>query len=64
MKIIPIVERLMLKGMKKVIPDVKVGVETACSIHWDKGATEYLKLPRDANGLCVVSDEVVEELLR
>jgi len=41
---IPIVEKLMIAGMKKVIPDVKVGVESSVMRHWDKGAVEFDKL--------------------
>lgn len=41
---IPIVEQLMIAGMKKVIPDVKVGVESSVMRHWDKGAVEFDKL--------------------
>lgn len=33
---IPVIERIMIQGMKTVIPDVKVSVETTCMFHWDK----------------------------
>lgn len=38
---IPIIERLMVDGMKTVIPDVTVKVETTCMLHWDKKAKAF-----------------------
>ena len=38
---IPQIERLMIQGMKKATPHVKVGVESSLMLHWDKGAMTY-----------------------
>lgn len=64
---IPKIEELMISGMKKVIPDVKVGVETTCMLHWDKKATEFLKLEWDVDGNPVIAEppavkQIYEEL--
>ena len=60
---IPVVERLMLEGMHSVIPDVKVGVETSCSRHWDKHATEFVKLEKDAEGHYIIPEpELITEI--
>lgn len=53
---IPEIERLMLEGMAIAIPDVKVKVETTVGIHWDKHATEFGKLDKDASGHYIISD--------
>lgn len=53
---IPIVERLMISGMKQVIPDVKVGVESSCMLHWDKKATVFADLQWDDNGLPILTE--------
>lgn len=47
---IPEIEKLMIEGMKTVIPDVKVGVESTLMLHWDKGAAEYSKVGWLDNG--------------
>ena len=61
---IPIIESLMIAGMKTVIPDVKVGVESSCMLHWDKKATEFSKLSFDDNGLPILEEPpFVKELL-
>ena len=53
---IPIIEKEMVAGMKIAIPDVDVKVETACSYHWDKGATEFAKLDKDENGRYIIKE--------
>ena len=53
---IPIIERLMIDGMKQVIPDVKVGVESSCMLHWDKKATVFADLQWDDNGLPILTE--------
>ena len=61
---IPIIESLMIAGMKTVIPDVKVGVESSCMLHWDKKATEFSKLSFDDSGLPILEEPpFVKELL-
>jgi len=61
---IPIIERLMIAGMKKYIPDVKVGVESSCMLHWDKKATEFTKLQWTPDGLPILEEPpFVKELL-
>ena len=53
---VPRIEALMIEGIKIAVPDVEIGVETSVGIHWDKGATEYLKLPRDEEGNIIVHE--------
>ena len=53
---IPVVERLMIAGMKQVIPDIKIGVETSVMLHWDKGAKEFDKLTWTADGKPVIEE--------
>lgn len=53
---IPIIERLMLKGIRKVIPDVKVGVETTCMLHWDKESAEFTKLKWNDDGTPILEE--------
>ena len=33
---VPLVEKLMIEGMRTILPDVKVGVETTCGVNWDR----------------------------
>lgn len=47
---VPIIEKLMIDGMRLTTPHVKVGVETSCMTHWDKGATVFNKLKWDEQG--------------
>lgn len=42
--VIPHVEAAMIRGMQKVVSDVKVGVETCVMLHWDKGAVPFEKI--------------------
>ncbi len=51
---IPIIEELMLNGMRRAIPDVKIGVESSLMTHWDKGAKEISKIEWDDNGLPIL----------
>jgi len=53
---IPIIERIMIDAMKLVIPDVKVGVESSCMLHWDKKATEFSKLQWTPDGLPILEE--------
>lgn len=53
---IPIIERLMIDGMKQVIPDVKVGVETSCMLHWDKKATVFNKVEWNDDGTPILTE--------
>lgn len=60
---IPIIENLMIGGMKTVIPDVKVGVESSCMLHWDKKAIEFSKLQWTPDGLPILEEPpFVQEL--
>ena len=62
---IPIIEQLMIAGMQTVIPDVKVGVESSCMLHWDKKATEFSKLSWTDDGLPILEEPpFVKELLQ
>lgn len=53
---IPYIEQLMIAGMKLYIPDVKVGVESSCMLHWDKKATEFEKLQWTEDGLPILEE--------
>ena len=59
---IPEVERLMLDGMRTVIPDVKLGVETTCMLHWDKKATAFEDLEWDGDIPIITEPQFVQEL--
>lgn len=62
-ELVPEVERLMLKGMAYAIPDVKVKVETTVGVHWDKHATEFQKLDKDATGRYIIPDSpMIDEI--
>ena len=64
-KHVPIIEQLMLDGMRMAIPDVKIGCETTCGWHWDKKATEFLKLEKDENGKYIIKDpEMVTQIYK
>lgn len=41
---IPIIEKLMVDGMRTVIVSTKVGVETSCMLWWNKKATVFQDL--------------------
>ena len=53
---IPEVEELMKDGMRKAMPDVRVGVETSVMRHWDKGATVFSELSRDEQGNLIIEE--------
>ena len=53
---IPIIEQLMIDGMKQVIPDVKVGVESSCMLHWDKKAVTFGKLKWNDDGTPILEE--------
>jgi hypothetical protein len=46
----------MLDGMRTVISDVKVGVESSCMLHWDKKAKEFSEIEFDSNGLPILEE--------
>ena len=53
----------MLDGMAIYIPDVTVGVETSCMLHWDKKATPYNKCTLDEKGVPILEEpHFVQEL--
>ena len=61
---VPIVEQLMLDGMRQVIPDVKIGVETTCGIHWNKKAQEFSELRKGPDGNYIIEEpETVRNVL-
>ena len=60
---IPIIEQLMLDGMRTVIPDVKLGVETTCMLHWDKKATPFEDLKWDGDLPIIEEPPYVKEVL-
>lgn len=61
---IPIIENLMLQGMRTVITDVKVGVESSCMTHWDKKALTLDAITWSSDGLPILEDPpFVKELL-
>jgi DNA polymerase I-like protein with 3'-5' exonuclease and polymerase domains len=61
---IPIIEDLMLRGMRTVITDVKVGVESSCMLHWDKKAIEFSKLQWAPDGTPILEEPpFVKQLL-
>ena len=53
---VPIIEKLMIQGMKMFIPDVNVKVETTCMLHWDKKATEFIKLQWTPDGAPIIDE--------
>jgi len=53
---VPIIEKLMIQGMKTVIPDVNVKVETTCMLHWDKKATEFVNLQWTPDGAPIIDE--------
>ena len=55
----------MIAGMRTVIPDVKVGVETTCMLHWDKKAAEFLSLQWDSSGMPILEEPpYIQNLLK
>lgn len=62
--LIPVVEKCMIDGMRVATPHVRVGVETCCMLHWDKHATEFVKLKKDDNGNYIIPEPpYVKEVL-
>jgi hypothetical protein len=53
---IPQIEKLMIAGMKTVIPDVKVGVESSCMLHWDKKAATFEEIKWDEAGNPIIEE--------
>lgn len=53
---VPVIEQIMISGMRKVITDVKVKVETTCMWHWDKKATEFTKLQWTPDGAPIIDE--------
>lgn len=44
----------MIQGMKQIIPDVKVGVESTVMWHWDKKAAEFNTIEWDEEGMPII----------
>lgn len=62
---IPEIERLMIAGMRVAIPDVKVGVESSCMLHWDKKAVEFHELKWDEQGRPLIEEPLfVQNILK
>lgn len=62
--IVPLVEEAMIAGMRKVIPDVRIGVETSLMRHWNKKAITFGELTYDDKGLPIIPEVAfVEEIL-
>ena len=53
---VPIIENIMIEGMHKIIPDVKVKVETTCMLHWDKKAAEFNTLQWNPDGTPILEE--------
>lgn len=53
---IPVIEEQMVAGMKMATPHIKVGVETSCMLHWDKGAVEFNKLEWTDDGMPIIEE--------
>lgn len=49
-KMIPLIEAAMIKGMTKIIPDVRIGVETTIGKWWNKKGVTFDKLELDEQG--------------
>lgn len=61
---IPVIEKLMLDGMRTVISDVAVGVESSCMLHWDKKAKVFSEIEFDSKGLPILEEPpFVKQLL-
>lgn len=54
--VIPQIEKLMIAGMKNIIRDVDIGVESSCMLHWDKGATVYADVKWTEDGLPLLEE--------
>lgn len=53
---IPIIEKCMIDGMRAATPHVRVGVESSCMLHWDKGAVEFDKIKWTEDGLPLIDE--------
>lgn len=53
---IPVIERIMINGMRKIITDVKVKVETTVMWHWDKEATVFQDLQWSQDGAPIIGE--------
>lgn len=62
--LVPKIEEVLISGMKKVIPDVKVCVETTINRHWDKKGVVYPKATYDEAGKIIVPECAYVEALR
>ena len=54
--IVPIVEREMILGMKSVIPDVRIAVETTINRHWDKEGIHFPDAEYDDQGRIILPE--------
>lgn len=62
---VPIIEKLMVDAMAKILPDVKVGVETSLGLHWDKENKEIPKLKWTPEGLPILEEPpFVQEVMK
>ena len=62
--IVPKIEEVLISGMKKVIPDVRVCVETTINRHWDKKGVDFHKATYDDSGKIIVPECAYVEALR
>lgn len=62
--LVPKIEEVLISGMKKVIPDVKVCVETTINRHWDKSGVKFPKATYDETGRIIVPECAYVEALR
>lgn len=53
---VPIIEQLMLDGMKRFIPDVNIKVESSCMLHWDKKAAALADLEWTPDGRPILEE--------
>lgn len=60
---VPRIEQLMLAGMREVIPDVKLGVETTVMLHWDKKAAAFNDLQWNGATPMIEEPPYVKEVL-
>ena len=63
-QIVPHVESAMIRGMKNIITDVTVRVETTINRHWDKSGVVYPEATYDDSGKIIVPECAYVEALR
>lgn len=62
--LVPKIEEVLISGMKKVIPDVTVRVETTINRHWDKSGVVFPEATYDDTGRIIVPECAYVEALR